>query len=318
MFPAGLSPQHPHCSKYGSTRSQFIEWLAIIFYFSTPVILICTISVGADPFLFVVTHIVKFHPFLKRIWFPGYAKIFQLTALFFIVWPLIIWPLYNLVVYELFRITMFSLSLLVNGGGKMFSILHSLYKNRTCKRMIFLHKAYYSRLQIISQSVEPPLKISMAFIITALGMITCTSTLIVVRLHGKFQTGMTIVDACCAIFLLLLLDVILTLFGRCGDMCDKFLRGCKNSEVLGRMTGMERKLYLKEVDSLPRLVLAVGFGQFTLIRIRKGSKAKVLFYIVDRIVNVLAAFRWRWGYVHVYAPVHLHSYLLWIIKPGEN
>lgn len=172
--------------KYSSTQFQFIDWLTIIFYFGSPFILIFSIFVGADPFLFLVTHSLKFYPFVRHIWLPGYAKILQIIAL-----PFVAWPLYNLIVYELFRVALFSLSVLVNAGGKMFSILHSLHKKQIlCKNVPLLHKTYYSRLQIISQSVEPAIKISMVAVITSLAMVTCTMTLIVVRLHGKFKSGL--------------------------------------------------------------------------------------------------------------------------------
>ncbi|OXA47865.1 hypothetical protein Fcan01_17059 [Folsomia candida] len=281
-----LAAQRPRGWKYSPIRFQFLDWFTIILYFCSPILLIGVVSVGAEPFLFLVTHTANFYPFLEHIWLPGYAKMFQIIIFFFIIWPV-----YNFIFYELVRMMLFLFSLLVNVGAKTFSILHSLKKKQICKSGLFLHKAYYSRVRIISQSVEPALKITLFVILTSFGLVTCATTFIVVRLHRKFRIGMTLFDGYISVNFLFLLGEVLTKFGRCDDVCKKFLRGCKNSEVLSKISRKERRAYLKEVASMQRLVLEVGVGQFTLARIKKGSKAKIMFYIFERIVNVLIAFR---------------------------
>lgn len=180
----------------------------------------------------------------------------------------------------------------INVGGKTLSILQSLQKQ--IDNGIFLHKKYflyYSRLRIISQSLDHAIKITMLLLITLLGMVTGLTTFVAIRFHEKYSMGMVVLDGLSGIAFLLFLDVILRTFGRCDEMCKHFLRCCKSVELLCGMSREEKKLYLKEVDSLPRLILPVGVGQFRLTRLTKESKARIWSFIVERIVNVLVAFR---------------------------
>lgn len=178
----------------------------------------------------------------------------------------------------------------VNVAGKTFCILESLQKRVLHKNGVFLHKQCYSRVRIISQSVDSAVKLSVLLMITSLAMIISTSAFIVIRLHGQYSTGMLVIDGIGAVGFLFLVDVLLTLCGRCDSMCRNYLRCCKNPELLGEMSRQERKVYLREVESLPKLIVAAGLGQFRLTNITKDNKAILLFYLGEHIVNVLIAF----------------------------
>ncbi|OXA47881.1 hypothetical protein Fcan01_16931 [Folsomia candida] len=171
-----------------STRFQFFDWFTISFYLQSPILVSGVISADAEPFLFLVKYfLVKFDPnftFVTRLLLPGYGKIFQLILLLLSIWPIV-----NLVVYELSRILILYLSGLINASQKASNILHTLQK-KVRRNGVFFHKKYflyYSRLRIISQSVYSEVMIFMVQILAVLGMVICTSTFIVVRLHGKFS-----------------------------------------------------------------------------------------------------------------------------------
>lgn len=246
----------------------------------------------AEPFLFVVKYFLKSDPFFTlatRMLLPGCGKIFQLIVLL-----LAIWPSANFVLYELSRHLILALSATINAAERISVILHCLQK-LLCRREDLFHKKYfryYSRLRIISQSVDSEVKISMVLNLTSLGVLICGTTFVVVHLHEKYSAGMITIYGCVAVVFFMMLGILLNLFGRCDEMCRNFLRSCKNPVMLlGGMSLEERKVYLREVAALPRLILPVGVGQFRLIKLTDDNKARILFYIVDRIANVLIAFR---------------------------
>lgn len=246
-------------------------------------------NVGAEPFLFLLKYALQFDIFFTlftHLWLPGYYKIFQIIAL-----PIIIWPMYNLILYEVTRTGFLFFSATMNTGAKTLSIFHSLQEQ--IQRGVFLHKKYflyYSRIRIISQSVDHAIKITLLLLITLLGLITCITTFVAIRFSDKYSVGMTVLDGINGIAFLLFLEVILRTFGRCDKMCRRFLRCCKNVEPLCGMSREKRRVYLKRVDSLPRLTLPVGVGQFRLIRLTKDSKANILFYLTGIIGNALITF----------------------------
>ncbi|OXA48326.1 hypothetical protein Fcan01_16904 [Folsomia candida] len=282
-----LSPIREHSPKH----LQFFDWVSLLLYLTAPMIVVAIVNVGGEPFLFCLKYFLKFDTFFstfRHIWLPGYGRIVQI-----IITLLLLWPSYNFVMYELIRTFLFCASSAINASAKAFSILLSLQKQVTDgvslrKKCSFL---YYSRFRIISQSVDSAVSISIVIIITSVGMMVCTATFIAVRLHKKYSTGMILINGFGAVVFLLLLDMLLTLFGRCDEICRNFLWGCKNAKMLGMLIPWERKAYLKEVNSLPRWILYAGTGKFRLTKVTKEGKVGILFYVAERIVNVLIAFR---------------------------
>lgn len=262
------------------------ESLTMILYLSPPITLVSIVSNGNDPVYYIVMYLMSFphfNSFVKNCWLPGFGKVFQII---FII--LTAWPTCNFLMYEGVRIFVFFISAATNLGAKATSILQKLIEigpNQGQKRF-----QYYNRFRIISQSVENAVKLSVVLILAAVGVMLCGFAFLLVRLYGRGSHLMFVINGFTVILSVLILELLLTMFGKCDALCRIFFRCCKNERHLVGKSGCRRTVYRKKVRSLRLLILPVGLGQFSLSRITKDSKSSILFYLVEIIGNVLIAF----------------------------